>query len=83
MYSLDKSVAQIRTKMRQQYERHRFVAQLPVVDMLLFQCHSEFQVSPLILASLVDLGHGFSRLQNAQWLWKGPMSICGTDTGLY
>lgn len=30
--------------MRQEFERHRFVNQLPVVDMLLFQSHSEFQV---------------------------------------
>lgn len=44
MYSLNKPVSQIRTKMRQEFERHRYVQQLPVVDMLLFQSHAEFQV---------------------------------------
>lgn len=44
MYSLNMPVSAIRTKLRQEFERHRFVAQLPVVDVLLFQSHSEFQV---------------------------------------
>lgn len=44
MYSLNLPVAAIRTKVRQEFERHRFVNQLPVVDMLLFQSHAEFQV---------------------------------------
>ena len=44
MYMLNKPVAELRTKMRQEYERHRYVKQLPVVDMLLFQSHAEFQV---------------------------------------
>jgi len=43
MYSLGKPVAEIRTKMRQEFERHRYVKQLQVVDMLLFQSHAEFQ----------------------------------------
>ncbi|KAF4634598.1 hypothetical protein G7Y89_g3491 [Cudoniella acicularis] len=43
MYSLNIPVAQLRTKMRQEFERHRYVNQLPVVDMLLFQSHAEFQ----------------------------------------
>lgn len=30
--------------MRQEFERHRYVNQLGVVDMLLFQSHAEFQV---------------------------------------
>lgn len=30
--------------MRQEFERHRFVKQLPVVDVLIFNSHSEFQV---------------------------------------
>ena len=44
MYSLNKPVAELRTKMRQEFERHRFVKQIQVVDMLLFQSNAEFQV---------------------------------------
>ena len=44
MYSLNYPVSAIRTKIRQEFERHRFVAQLPVVDVLLTQSHVEFQV---------------------------------------
>lgn len=44
MYSLNMPVSRIRTKIRQEFERHRYVAQLPAVDVLLFQSHQEFQV---------------------------------------
>lgn len=44
MYSLNLPVSQLRTKIRQEFERHRYVNKLPVVDVLLFQSHSEFQV---------------------------------------
>lgn len=44
MYSLNIPVSALRTKVRQEFERHRYVSQLPVVDMLLFQSHSEYQV---------------------------------------
>ncbi len=44
MYSLNFPVAQLRTKIRQEFERHRYVNKLPVVDMLLFQSRAEFQV---------------------------------------
>jgi len=44
MYSLNMPVAALRTKLRQEFERHRFVAQLPTVDVLLFKSHSEYQV---------------------------------------
>jgi hypothetical protein len=30
--------------MRQEFERHRYVNQIGVVDMLLFQSHAEYQV---------------------------------------
>jgi len=43
MYSLSKPVSAIRTKIRQEYERHRYVSQLNVVDMLIMQSHIEFQ----------------------------------------
>jgi hypothetical protein len=45
MYSLNLPVSAIRTKIRQEFEKHRYVNQLNVVDVLLFQSHSEFQVS--------------------------------------
>jgi len=44
MYSLTMPVSAIRTKMRQEFERHRFVAQLKTVDVLLMNSHQEFQV---------------------------------------
>jgi hypothetical protein len=40
-----RSTAQLRNKMRQEFERHRYVSQIGVVDVLLFQSHTEFQVS--------------------------------------
>ena len=44
MYSLNMPISKIRTKVREEFEKHRYVNQLPVVDVLLFQGHSEFQV---------------------------------------
>lgn len=44
MYSLNMPVSALRTKMRQEFERHRYVNQLAVVDVLIAQSHSEFQV---------------------------------------
>jgi len=44
MYSLNMPVSAVRTKIRQEFERHRYVNQLQVVDVLLFQSHAEFQV---------------------------------------
>lgn len=45
MYSVPFPVSKIRTKMRQEFERHRFVNKLPVVDVLLLQNNAEYQVS--------------------------------------
>lgn len=44
MYSVTHPVSAIRTRMRQEFERHRFVNKLPVVDVLLFQSNAEYQV---------------------------------------
>ncbi|KAI9881355.1 MAG: hypothetical protein M1830_003362 [Pleopsidium flavum] len=44
MYSLNMPVSALRTKLRQEFERHRYVSQLGVVDMLLFQSNAEYQV---------------------------------------
>ena len=51
MYSLNFPVSELRTKVRQEFERHRYVNQLPVVDVLLFQSHAEFQVRGIISTS--------------------------------
>ncbi|KAK1822599.1 hypothetical protein LTR12_002946 [Friedmanniomyces endolithicus] len=45
MYSLNMPVSAIRTKIRQEFERHRYVSQLKTVDVLLFNSHQEYQVS--------------------------------------
>lgn len=44
MYNIPFPVSVIRTRMRQEFERHRYVNKLPVVDVLLFQSHAEYQV---------------------------------------
>lgn len=44
MYSLNLPVSTLRTKIRQEFERHRYVNQLRTVDVLLFFSHQEFQV---------------------------------------
>ena len=44
MYTLSMPISTIRTKIRQEYERHRYVNQLKTVDVLLFNSHQEFQV---------------------------------------
>lgn len=43
MYNVPFPVSVIRTKMRQEFERHRYVNKLPVIDVLLFQSHAEYQ----------------------------------------
>ncbi|KAL3427073.1 complex 1 protein [Phlyctema vagabunda] len=43
MYSLNMPVSALRTKMRQEFERHRFVKDQKAVDVLLFQSHAEYQ----------------------------------------
>ena len=43
MYSLAIPSAQIRTKIRQEFERHRFISEVPVIDVLLQQSHAEYQ----------------------------------------
>ncbi|KAJ4991730.1 NADH-ubiquinone oxidoreductase kda subunit [Stagonosporopsis vannaccii] len=43
MYSLNMPVSTLRTKIRQEFERHRYVNQIKTVDVLLFNSHQEFQ----------------------------------------
>lgn len=47
MYSLGMPVSAIRTKIRQEFEKHRYVAQIKTVDVLLYKSHAEFQVSAI------------------------------------
>jgi hypothetical protein len=57
MYSLNLPVSTLRTKMRQEFERHRYVAQLNTTDVLLFNSHQEFQVrnqNPIPQSSSVE-----------------------------
>lgn len=61
MYSLNKPVAELRTKMRQEFERHRYVSQLPVVDMLIFQSDVEFQVRYVLATAAVRGKNGGGR----------------------
>lgn len=53
MYSLNLPVSAIRTKIRQEFEKHRYVKQLSVIDVLLFQSNAEFQVRGYWTAGVV------------------------------
>lgn len=57
MYSLNMPVSTLRTKMREEFERHRYVNTLPVVDTLLFKSHAEFQVRERLQTSLLGGGN--------------------------
>ena len=67
MYSLNLPVSQLRTKVRQEFERHRYVNKLPVVDMLLFQSHSEFQVYRISSRYQEDSGREALELDHIRW----------------
>ncbi|RDA86721.1 hypothetical protein CP532_4194 [Ophiocordyceps camponoti-leonardi (nom. inval.)] len=43
MYNMPLPASAIRTRIRQEFERNRYVNKLPVVDMLLFKSHAEYQ----------------------------------------
>lgn len=44
MYNLPMPISVMRTRIRQEFERHRYVNKLPVADVLLFKSHAEYQV---------------------------------------
>lgn len=44
MYNIPLPISALRTRVRQEFEQNRFVAKLPVVDVLLFKSHAEYQV---------------------------------------
>ena len=69
MYSLNLPVSTLRTKVRQEFERHRYVKQLPTVDVLLFNSHQEFQVLPILRERVkIGLTDGVRAVGNAQLL---------------
>ncbi|KAM3526159.1 hypothetical protein MY4038_006968 [Beauveria bassiana] len=43
MYNMPMPISVIRNRMRQEFERHRFVSKLSAVDVLLFKSHTEYQ----------------------------------------
>ncbi|QPH01990.1 hypothetical protein C2857_006195 [Epichloe festucae Fl1] len=43
MYNMPLPISAIRTRVRQEFERNRFVNKLPVADVLLFKSHAEYQ----------------------------------------
>ncbi|KAK0710960.1 NADH-ubiquinone oxidoreductase 14.8 kDa subunit [Lasiosphaeris hirsuta] len=43
MYSVPLPVSAIRTRIRQEFERNRFVNKLSVVDVMIFQSHADYQ----------------------------------------
>lgn len=69
MYSLNMPVSTLRTKMRQEFERHRYVNQLKTVDVLLFNSHQEFQVHPDLLCLILG-GHVLTNAQETLNFWK-------------
>lgn len=52
MYNMPMPVSAIRTRMRQEFERQRFVNKLSVVDVLLFKSHAEYQVRSDLTAEM-------------------------------
>jgi hypothetical protein len=66
MYSLNMPVAKIRTRMRQEFERHRYVAQVPIIDVLISKSDMEFQVG--ILPFHAENGHLTAFLGNHELL---------------
>lgn len=44
MYNIPHPISTVRTRIRQEFERNRFVEKLPVVDVLVFKSHAEYQV---------------------------------------
>ncbi|KAJ2975741.1 hypothetical protein NQ176_g5356 [Zarea fungicola] len=43
MYNMPMPISVIRNRMRQEFERNRFVSKLSAVDVLLFKSHAEYQ----------------------------------------
>lgn len=44
MYNIPLPVSAVRTKIREEFERHRFANKLSIVDVMLFKSHADYQV---------------------------------------
>lgn len=67
MYNVPLPVSVIRTRMREEFEKHRYVNKLPVVDVLLFQSHAEYQVQHNMGARNASMGaYGLTRRNRKQ-----------------
>ncbi len=51
MYNIPFPISTLRTRVREEFERHRFVNKLSVVDVLLVQNNAEYQVRNAIYPS--------------------------------
>lgn len=83
MYSLNIPVSAIRTKIRQEFERHRFVNQLPVVDMLLFKSHAEYQVRLQREAPRLEEGLGLVLASPSSFGEDDVVKARGGEDGFY
>lgn len=93
MYGIPHPVAAIRSRIRQEFERHRYVNKLPVVDILLHKSNADYQVRyPRIGSSrvvwgseMLGLEHGEEEGNNLNLrIWISRISRCEqlTDTRL-
>ena len=57
MYGINYPVSAIRTKLRQEFERNRYVNDMAVVDVLISQSHQEYQVRDVLLAPPCTRSH--------------------------
>ena len=73
MYSVPLPVYQIRTRIRQEFERHRYVNKLPIVDRLIFKSHVDYQVSQgLSRTDILEEGIGGRRTGRTASRGMGP-----------
>ncbi|KAH7631781.1 hypothetical protein B0T09DRAFT_319720 [Sordaria sp. MPI-SDFR-AT-0083] len=62
MYSLPLPISVIRTRIRQEFERNRFVNKLNVVDVLLTKGHADYQVRLHFIVTIhMDMNQGIPR----------------------
>lgn len=79
MYNLPIPISNIRTRIREEFERNRYVNQLRVADVMIFKSHAEYQVRFQCLETLsttprnherLFANHTNSPLQEMMNFWK-------------
>jgi len=85
MYSVPHPVSAIRTRMRQEFERNRFVNKLPVIDVLLMKSNADYQVRLNLYRTFWE-GRGKGGCKGwrtiGSWLWwflrndKSCLKLC-------